>query len=416
MENVLAQIGQSVGIYIPKAVGAVILLVVAWVVAGLVKAAVQRIASTTQLDQKLGSPSLGKTLADLTYWLVFLVFLPGVFDALSLQGLLAPLQTLLNQILGFFPNLIAAALIFVIGTAFARIIRQVITSLLAKVGTDQLSERAGLAPMMGEQKLSGLLGLVAYTLIFVVVLISSLDALKIASISGPATTMLNQMMAAIPGIFVATITVGVAYVIGTILSGLVTNLLTGIGFNKVLVWLGFGKEPAPGQKTPSEIAGFLVLGSLLLFASIEALKLLTFTTLAAMVMQLTVFAGQVFAGLVIFALGLYLANVAARAIQQSQVTQADLLATAARIAVLVLSSSIALRQIGLASDIINLAFGLMLGAFSVAVALAFGLGGREVAGRLLDEWVRSAKIPPSHTQNGNTVTIQPVTVQPTYHN
>jgi Conserved TM helix len=224
------------------------------------------------------------------------------------------------------------------------------------------------------------------------------------------------MMAAIPGIFVAVITVGVAYVIGTILSGLVTNLLTGIGFNKVLVWLGLGKEPAPGQKTPSEIAGFLVLGSLLLFASIEALKLLTFTTLAAMVMQLTVFAGQVFAGLVIFALGLYLANVAARAIQQSQVTQAGLLATAARIAVLVLSSSIALRQIGLASDIINLAFGLMLGAFSVAVALAFGLGGREVAGRLLDEWVRSAKIPPSHTQSGNTVTIQPVTVQPTHHN
>lgn len=416
MENVLTQIGQSVGIYIPKAVGAVILLVVAWVVAVLVKKAVQRIASTTHLDQKLGSPLLGQTLADLTYWLVFLVFLPGVFDALSLQGLLAPFQTLLNQILGFLPNLLAAALIFVIGTALARIIRQVITSLLAKVGTDQLSERAGLAPMMGEQKLSGLLGLVAYTLIFVVVLISSLDALRIASISGPATTMLNQMMAAIPGIFVAVITVGVAYIIGTILSSLVTNLLTGIGFNKVLVWIGLGKEPAPGEKTPSEIAGFLVLGSLLLFASIEALKLLTFTTLAAMVLQLTVFAGQVFAGLVIFALGLYLANLTAQAIQQSQVTQAGLLSTAARIAILVLSSSIALRQIGLASDIINLAFGLILGAFSVAVALAFGLGGREVAGRLLDEWVRSAKTPPSNKQHVHTVTIEPVNVPPTYHN
>ena len=49
----------------------------------------------------------------------------------------------------------------------------------------------------------------------------------------------------------------------------------------------------------------------------------------------------------------------------------------------------ALRQMGLADDIINLAFGLLLGSIAVAVALAFGLGARETAARYVDEWTRN---------------------------
>jgi hypothetical protein len=49
-----------------------------------------------------------------------------------------------------------------------------------------------------------------------------------------------------------------------------------------------------------------------------------------------------------------------------------------------------LRQMGIADDIVNLAFGLLLGAIAVAVALAFGLGSREIAARevesVLKQW------------------------------
>lgn len=51
----------------------------------------------------------------------------------------------------------------------------------------------------------------------------------------------------------------------------------------------------------------------------------------------------------------------------------------------------ALRQIGVASDIVNLAFGLLLGAIAVAIALAFGLGGRDVAREQVKEWLDSFK-------------------------
>jgi hypothetical protein len=46
-----------------------------------------------------------------------------------------------------------------------------------------------------------------------------------------------------------------------------------------------------------------------------------------------------------------------------------------------------LRAMGIADEIVNLAFGLTLGAVAVAVALSFGLGGREAAGRQMEHWL-----------------------------
>jgi hypothetical protein len=73
----------------------------------------------------------------------------------------------------------------------------------------------------------------------------------------------------------------------------------------------------------------------------------------------------------------------------------------ARGAILVFTGAMALRELGLAEDIVNLAFGLTLGAIAVAAALAFGLGSREIAGREVERMVQEARsqpqIPPSIT-------------------
>ena len=51
----------------------------------------------------------------------------------------------------------------------------------------------------------------------------------------------------------------------------------------------------------------------------------------------------------------------------------------------------ALRQMGVANEIITLAFGLLLGAIAVAAALAFGLGARDVAGSAVEDWSKRLK-------------------------
>jgi hypothetical protein len=321
--------------------------------------------------------------------LVFLLFLPAVLDALALEGLLEPIQVMISKVLGFLPNIFAAGLILAIGWFVARVVQRIVSNLLAAIGADRLSEQVGLDAVLGKKQLSELLGLVIYVLILIPVLIATLNALALEAITRPAANMLNTILTAIPAVFAAALVVVVTYVMGRLVARLISDLLTDIGFNAILARLGLGKEPAEGERTPSEVVGYLVLIAIMLFASIEGLRLLGFDAVANLVTQFTTFAGQVILGLIIFAIGLYLANLAVEAVRTSGAAQAGLLVLATRVSILVLAGAMALRQMGLANEIINLAFGLLLGAIAVAVALAFGLGGREIAARELGKWLQS---------------------------
>jgi len=267
----------------------------------------------------------------------------------------------------------------------------VVTNFLLAIGADRLSERVGLAPVLGAQSLSGLAGLVIYILILIPVILAALDALKLEAITRPTSNMLNAILSALPAIFAATLIVLVAYITGKLVATLITNLLSGIGFNTILVRLGLGNEPTLGQRTPSQVVGSLVLVAIMLVAATEAVRQLNFLVLADLISKFMLFAGDVILGLIILGIGLYLANVAATAVQTSGSAQANLLALAARVSIIILATAMAVRQMGLANDIINLAFGLLLGAVALAVALAVGLGGRDIAARELDEVIRSIK-------------------------
>ncbi len=337
---------------------------------------------------------LSQTLGEAIYWLVFLLFLPAVLGALAVEGLLEPVQGMIDQILSFLPNMFAAGLLLAVGWFAARIVQRIVSNLLASLGADRLSDQVGLGQVLGEKKLSGLVGLVVYVLILVPVLIAALNALALDAITRPASDMLSAILVAVPSVLAAGLLVGIAYLVGRVVAGLITSLLTGFGFDAVLTWLGLGREPGKGERTPSEIAGYLVLVAIMLFASIEAMDLVGFEVLAALVAQFTVFGGQIVLGLIVLAIGLFLANLAARTIEASGAEQAGLLALVARGSILVLAGTMALRQTGIAQDIVNLAFAMVGGAIAVAAALAFGLGSRDVAGEEVERWVKSLRPSP----------------------
>jgi hypothetical protein len=380
--------------FAPQLLGAGLLLLLAWIVASGLRLLISRGLRAVKLDERLGGEAgfeeegvpLTKSLADAVYWLVFLLFLPAVLSTLNLQGLLEPVQGLVNEVLAFLPNLLAAGLILLVGWFAGRIVQRIVSNLLAAIGVDNLSQRVGLTSVLGTQRLSALLGLVVYVLILIPVLIAALNALALEAVTQPASNMLNAILGAFPDIFAAALVLIIAYVVGRVVAGLITNLLTGVGFNSILARLGLGGEPATGERTPSEIVGYLVLVAIMFFAAIEASRLLGFVLLADLVAQFIEFAAQVILGLIIFAVGLYLSDLAAKTVEASKAAQAGMLAIATRISILVLAGAMALRQMGLANEIINLAFGLLLGAVAVAAALAFGLGGRDIAARQLEKW------------------------------
>jgi hypothetical protein len=137
--------------------------------------------------------------------------------------------------------------------------------------------------------------------------------------------------------------------------------------------------------------GIIVLIGIMLFATVAATDVLQIQALTAIISGIVGVSGKILGGLIIFAIGLYLANLAFNLITSSGSRQAKILGQTARIAIIALVSAMALQQMGIASDIVNLAFGLLLGAIAVAIALAFGLGARDIAAGQVREWLDSFK-------------------------
>jgi hypothetical protein len=386
--------------YLPLLLGAGALLLVAWVVASALKFVVVRLLRAAKFDERLSSQAdievttdlaMTATLGKVIYWLVFLIFLPAVLGALGLQGLLEPVQGMVGEILGFLPNILGAGLILLVGWLASRIVRQIITNLLAGAGMDRLGEQAGIEAALGGHRLSKVIGTIVYVLILIPIVISALNALQIEAVSEPASQMLGTILNALPAIFGAFLLVGVAYFVARLVGTFITNVLTGIGFNNILSWIGLGGEAGEGRRTPSEIVGYLAIVGIMFFAVIEAANLLGFTILAELVSQFLIAVGGVILGLVIFGLGLYLAGLAENVIRDTGSSQAHVLAPIARVAIVVFAAALALRQTGIAEDIVNLAFGIVLSAFAVAAALAFGLGARDIAARELENWLESLR-------------------------
>jgi hypothetical protein len=395
LNNVLNQIFA----FLPKLGSAAVLGLVAWLIASAVRMIVTRTAGSVMPamsrslavgeNQVLPSQTLGNAL----YWFVFLFFLPLILDVLDLRGPLEPVQNLLNDFLGALPNIFKAAIIAFVGWFVAKIVRELVTNLLAAAGTEKLASRIGLNRAAPGQSLSGVLGTLAYVMVLIPTAVAALDALRIPSISGPATSMLQQVLNSIPQILTAGAILAVAYVISQFVADIVTNLLTGLGFNNIFQTLGLNaiadraSESPRITRTPAQVVGIVTQVGVMLVAGVAATQVIGIPALTQLVNGLLAISGQVLSGIVVFAIGLYLANLAAKIVSSSGSRQANILGQIARLSILAFVGAMALQQMGIAPNIVNLAFGLLLGALAVAVAISFGLGGRDVASEQLRDWL-----------------------------
>jgi hypothetical protein len=382
--------------YVPRLAAGGGVLLVAWVVAMVVRRLLVRGLEASGLDRRLsaeaGMKPISHTLGNVAYWLVILLMLPAVLGALQVRGILAPAEAMVGEVLGMLPNVFAAAIIGVVGWGLAVIVRNLVTNLLAGAGADRVGARAGLR---GTMPLSQLVGLVLYVLVLVPALVAALNALEIAAVTAPATEMLNAVMLAIPNVFAAAVILVTAYLVSRLVAKLVTEVLGGTGFDRLPARLGLAE--AFEESSPSQVVGRVLVFFVMLFATVEAANRLGFHRMADLVTAFIQFGGAVVLGSAMIAVGFWLSTLAHDAILRVYGARSLAVANVARFAILGLVIAMGLREMGLAEDIVNLAFGLTLGAIAVAVALSFGLGGREAAGRQMEHWLgrwRGGTLPP----------------------
>ena len=403
--DTLGKLQEQIWLYVPQVLGAALILLVAWVVAGVLRYLITRALVAVKFDEHLqkraaeGEPpkwSLTAVLGNTVYWLVFVLSLSAVFSALKIEALAKPASNMVDKVLEYLPQVLGALVILVVGWLIAKLLQQVVTSLLASVGLNQLAERVGLGKVMGRKTVSDLLGLVVYVLILIPVAILTLDALQLKSLTGPASKMLDDFLSKIPALFEAVVILLVAWVVGRLLGNIAASLLEGIGFDRLPAKLGLGgpkTEAEAGDKANllSQVCGYIVLVTVMLFATLWVLDANKLEATAGLVSNFLYYLGKVTLAVVVMGLALYLAALAARTIQASRITYAKSLSAVARVAITAVAAAMALVQIGVGAEIVERAFTIVLGAVAVAAAIAFGIGGRDLAKSQLEEWSKKVK-------------------------
>lgn len=381
---------------LPRLVAAAVLLIIAWLIATALKILIKKGSSLINLDERLTKQaaleegervSFADSLANAVFWFVLFLFLPTVLRTLGIIEIAQPLQDILDTIFGYLPNVLAALIVFGIGWFIARVIRQIVENLLAAIGIDRFGERIGLAE---DRTLSNLIGNILYIFILIVTIVAALGQLNITAISEPTTEMLNTIINTIPNLIGAALVLVIAYVVARLVADLVRDLLSSIGFDSVPERLGLTWSPST---TPAQWIGYLVLVAIMLLAVVSALELLGSATLVDLMDTFIAFFWRVILAAAIFAIGLYLANLAYKAIQTTGINQSNFIGRMAQIAIIVFAAAISMREVGIANEIINLAFGITLGAIGIAVALSLGLGTTKISEREVDKFITSMREP-----------------------
>lgn len=393
-------------LFIPQLLAAIAVGFIGWIVANLVKMGLQKLLDRTELDEKLsadvGVSPISQNISEIVYWLILLLFLPIVLSILGLTGLLVPVQNMVNEVVSFLPNIFIAAVIVFVGYILAKIVCGIVEGLVGSLNLQQHAQKIG---MFKNSNLSQVLGSFVFAIIIITALIIAFEALGIQAISQPATAMLYEIMNAIPHIIAAALILILAYVVSRFVAKLVVDIVSGTGVDEIPAKMD--AQRFLGKTKVSSIIGYLIVFFTMLFAVSEAANRLGFEQISTLISMFIQFGANILLGAVILMIGFWLANLVAQVIGRGEYVSSRWLANLVRILIMGLVIAMGLRAMGIADSIVNLAFGLTLGAVAVAFALAFGLGGRDPAQRvltdLIDKCKKEAKQPNPHQESSDRI-------------
>ena len=388
LSGITDSMAPMLGEFLPKLIGALVILVIGYIIARVVKAIVSAVVNKTGLGDKLapylgssasgGAGGLGSGLGTGAFWIIMMFVAIACLQALQLDSVSGPLTGLLNDFFAFVPNVIGAAIIG--GIAF-------LIATFAKIGSTKALQAADVDTRLklDAGTLTNSLPMAAFAFIMLLFLPGILDAVGIESLSGPVKGMVQQILDFVPTLITAAIVLAIFMFVAGLASTLVSSLLSGVGFNDMPQKMGLSSNlPMPA----SDMAGKGIFTVISVMGALQAVDLLGLETLSSFVNEAIGFIVPIIIGCAILGIGLWLGNMAKKAILSSNMANSDVMANVAFGAITVLTGVIALKRMGLAGGTVDLGFGLALGGMALALGLAFGLGGRDAAAKFLDKRVK----------------------------
>ncbi|MDT3895222.1 mechanosensitive ion channel, partial [Staphylococcus arlettae] len=225
-------------------------------------------------------------------------------------------------------------------------------------------------------------GKLAYFLVFLLFLPSVFDQLNMKSVSNPIKGMMTSIFEFAPKIIVAVIILVLGIFIAKVLGTLVKNILSGFNVSRFNKYVNFG-DNKESIDIPVAV-GWVITTLIGIFFTVQALNTVNLSVLNQIGEAIIGYLPLVISGAIILALGFIGGNLLAKLINKS--TGNAMLAEIVKYLVIIVSVFMTLDQLNFAQSIVNVAFLLILGAVSVAFAIAFGIGGKSFAEKQLNKF------------------------------
>lgn len=441
LEGVLSAVPNVMKAVIIGAVG----FVAATVARKLVRAGLVKTKLVNKLERMSGeedakavkkrATATADTISTIVFWAILGVAAIPVLEALKIGALSAPLSATFEAISTYLPKIVGAIVLALTGYVLGRLARAVITRAFSGLGIDRALERLGLARFLGERSAGSIIGSLAFAFIMLNFAISAVGRLDIKELSGPLGVMLQQVYDFLPKLLVAGLLMAVGVVLARIASRFASNVLAAVGFNALMGHIGLFNETEESKeqqqkskellatrleggaqedeaadsedeseeseaepdaliaseqtlKTPADIAGVVVGAFVVLLFLRQVLGTLKLTGLAALLDTFIGYLPNVLSAAVVLGAAMWAGAWAHARIdgltEKSKDTLLRALGMVAHVAIVAVGAMVSLQQLGVGEDLITTAFALLLGAVCLAIALAFGLGGREVASKILN--------------------------------
>jgi hypothetical protein len=362
-------------------IGLVILFVGLFIVkmfVGILTRMLKKVSFLRREDDSGTVNDLTAPIASLVKAVLTIFVLMAVLQHFGLTDVLAPLQAMVNKFTGAVPNMIGAGVIAYAGWIIAKMVSQLVGIGLSKLDS-QIAERTG----NGDIQVSKFGSAFVFAAILLPISVSALGVLNIPTISDPASAMIEKLMAAVPNIIGAAIILLVAWFVTKFVVYILTSLLDGMNIDGFAKKIGVDKMFSEAF-TLTRFIGVAIMFFSMLAAATAAVNILGIDVISNVFARVLEFGGGILIGSLILIIGNFLGSLAHEKMSARGSTG---LANIARIAILGLVLAMGLRSMGLADNIVNMAFGFTIGSVAIASALAFGLGGRDAAKLLADSWV-----------------------------
>ncbi len=201
----------------------------------------------------------------------------------------------------------------------------------------------------------------------------------------PLQNALSTFLSYLPQLIGAIVILIIGYIVAKVLQAVVGRVLQAIGFDGWMEKGGIKQffDRAETNQTPVSILGQLVFWFVFIIALTMAADALGIPQVSVILGQLIAYIPSIIAAVLILILAALLANFVSGIVRGA--TGSSLLASVAQYAIIVYAVFAAITELGIAVELTAPTFLIVLGAVALGAAIAFGLGGREVAQDILQK-------------------------------